>query len=179
MDEKVWDILLLNIRTLEEAYRLDDELRIIQQESFVVGKKTGNGKKALITLAEKVKSLISHTAYEKIKELEAKDFISQANPDELRNFFEFAHKKIMTTPHLQLQVAIEVNAQVLGSLYAWVRREVASRVFLDIVVKPQILAGCIIVYQGVFKDFSLRSVLRQRATEIFRPIMNDLGNRAT
>lgn len=181
-DEQVWDILFENVRTLEEAYRLDDELRVVQQQSFIVlagdDKKSTRKTRSPKSLAEKSKALVSHSTYQKISELEAKQYISFSDQDTLRNFFEFAHRKIMETPRLQLQLAYEVNAQVLGTLYAWVKRELKSRVFLDIVVKPQILAGCIIVYQGVFRDYSLRTVLKTRAREIFKPIMEDISHRS-
>lgn len=178
MDEKVWEILFFNVRTLEEAYRLDDELRVIQQESFTVIPNKQKESQGIDSLAEKSKNLISHITYQKMKEIEAKGYISFADPDALRNFFELAHRKIMQTPRLQLQVAQEVNAQILGTLYGWVRRELKGRVFLDFVVKPQILAGCIIVYQGVFRDYTLRSVLKHRAQEIFKPIMQEIDKRS-
>ncbi len=177
VNPEAFDILFEEVRTLAEAYQLDDELRNIEQQSFGGLPSKPSGKSSSVSLAEKVESTISSRTYHVLKELEAKGFINVNNPEQLSYFFQLAHKYIQQMPRLQLQIAVDLNEQMLTKVYAWVSRTVKNRVFLDIVVKPQILAGCAMVYRGVYRDFTLRTMLEEQSKAIFKPIIDDITKR--
>lgn len=174
MDKETLDYIFNNIRTLDEAYVLDDEFRIVQQASFDM-KPDATGKVPL--LSERVKNRVNARTYSMVKMLEEKKAINPNNMEETQVFFERVHQEIMKMPRLQVQVAIELQDNTLNFIYGWLKKEINTRFFLDIVTKPQILAGCIIVYNGVFRDFSMHALLHDNKKEIFGPIMQKFNER--
>lgn len=200
IDDQTAQVLLKEVRTLDEAYALDNELRIVYQQSFSIVPEPAKAKASQKSttqsnqldnnttnqktdgnrntpLANKIKDHVSVTTYGKIHELETKGIISLNKPDELRAFFESVHNLINRTPRLQLQIAVDLNMRLVTDTYEWVEKHFNQKVFLEVVVKPQLLAGCIIIYKGVYKDFSLRTVLMKRKEDIFSPIMQKLDQK--
>lgn len=169
-DNEIWRKVFANVRTLDEAYRLDDELSTIERENFRMV--TREAEETGISLPERVKPKISSRLYQILLDLQEKRLLNFDDQDQVRLFFQNAHRVISQVPRLQIQVSIEVNEQILNTIYGWVRKEVEQTIFLDIVYKPQILAGCVIVYKGVFRDYSLRGRLEKHGREIFKPIMD-------
>lgn len=172
MDKKITDILFNGITTLTEAYTLDEELRITRDAYFYI-KADKEGK--VPTIAERIKDKVSRKTYEAFKTLEEKNLLATNDPDSLNKFFETAHNIILATPKLQLQVAIDLNDQLLATVKNWVERQMVDRIFIDVVTKPQILAGCVIVYQGAFRDYSLRKQLEENAASVFKPVLERLA----
>ena len=171
MDTTVWDILFNGVRTLEEAYLLDDELRVVEQMSYTSDLTEAGKDKGLLARS---KDAVSYKTYTKLQEIEEKKLVVFTNPEELRLFFDQVHKQIMNVPRLQLQLAIEVNEQLLSGFYNFIKGVIKTPIFLEIVVKPSILAGCVVVYKGVYKDYSIRTRLEEHAAEVYGPIMKDL-----
>lgn len=174
MDKETIDFIFNNIRTLNEAYLLDDEFRIVQQESFNL-KPDAAGQ--VPPLSERVKDKVNARTYAMVKMLEERGAINQQNLEETQVFFEVIHKEIMKMPRVQIQVAIELQDAALGMIYDYLKKEVNTRFFLDIVTKPQILAGCIVVYNGMFRDFSMHALLHDNKKDIFGPIMAKFSER--
>lgn len=171
MDDTTWRVLFQDVRTLEEAYELDDELRGIEQVSFQLVARDGSK----VSLLKQLEKIVSYKTANKLQLLADKQLIDFASPESLRQFFDLAHKQVMKVPRLQLQLAIEVNEQLLDSIYKWIKGAVNKPVFLELVVKPNVMAGCIIVYAGIYKDYSVRFQLEEQAEAIFKPIMAQVG----
>jgi F0F1-type ATP synthase delta subunit len=170
MDEKIWPLLFTDVRTLEEAYLLDDELKTVEQATYSIGDK-GNDPEALMAY---VKDKISYKTYTKLQALIERNMVNFRDVNQLHMFFDQAHKQIMNIPRLQIQIAIEANDSLITAIYSWVKREVHDVVFLELITKPALIGGCVIVYEGMYKDYSVKYKLESDPKKVFEPIMHTI-----
>lgn len=74
--------------------------------------------------------------------------------------------KINQIKPLTLYLAFEVNEQVSLAIGLRVRELFQPDVLLDIKLNPALLAGCALVWKGIYKDYSLKAMIEARKTEI-------------
>lgn len=64
-------------------------------------------------------------------------------------------KNLLSFPVLRLEIAFKPTDEFIKKLSDWVEKEAQQKVILDIVVNPKVVAGALIEYQGIFRDYSL------------------------
>lgn len=64
-------------------------------------------------------------------------------------------KNLLSLPVLRLEIAFKPTDEFIKKLSDWVEKEAQQKVILDIVVNPKVVAGALIEYQGIFRDYSL------------------------
>ncbi len=60
------------------------------------------------------------------------------------------------TPKLLMTLAFKPDAKFTNQLFLWVKTTVGPSYLLELAYDPDIIGGSVIVYNGLYKDFSLK-----------------------
>ncbi|KPJ73616.1 hypothetical protein AMJ48_00040 [Parcubacteria bacterium DG_74_1] len=74
-------------------------------------------------------------------------------------------KELRALPEIKLDIAFSPKDNFLNTISQWLQRELGQRTILDITVNPKVVAGAIIEYQGIWRDFSLAKKIDQLFSE--------------
>lgn len=77
--------------------------------------------------------------------------------DELKNI----RKKIFDVPVFSMQISFIPNKQFLSKIISTLQSNIFDPFFLDIVVNPGIIGGCVIEFKGMYSDKSLKRDLNK------------------
>jgi len=97
----------------------------------------------------------------------SESFYQKFNKDNVYNIFSSIEKLSANLPVLTMYLTFEPDSITLNQLGASTRQTFNSpSLLLDIKIDPNLIAGCALVWQGVYKDYSLRSKLEEKKAEI-------------
>lgn len=93
-------------------------------------------------------------------------FIQQFNKDNISPVFADMESKIKKLKILTMYLPFDTDEQTLIQIGEKTRRTFGSLIVLDIRFNPNLIAGCALSWNGVYKDYSLRSQIEARKNEI-------------
>lgn len=74
-------------------------------------------------------------------------------------FLKKLQQKLESFKILNLYLAFDPTQKFINQVYSWVKINMGLEIVLDIQKDSSVVAGAVIVFQGIYKDFSLRSGL--------------------
>lgn len=152
--------ILSHIRTKSEAWQLEDEADLLLEHLY-------KGKAGEFDLALK-KDLRAW-----VSELLARVF---ANPDIKKDeYLRGLKEAIANLRELKLTLAFEPTQNSVEKIHEWVVKNVGVGIILDITFNPTIFAGAIVIFEGEYRDLSLRNKFREQFGENRKRIFEILG----
>ncbi|KKS77246.1 MAG: hypothetical protein UV74_C0013G0016 [Candidatus Woesebacteria bacterium GW2011_GWB1_43_14] len=91
------------------------------------------------------------------REAVRKDF--EASKLEKDQFFSELEAILDGMPELVLEVSIQPGEGLIEKIYEWLLGNMENKVIVNFVIKPELIGGATISFQGKFGDYSLCSVL--------------------
>lgn len=140
MRSQILDVILTNTYTLPD---LKHRVRILKEvlENRIFG---GSDLKLAAPDSNWVETL-------------AKDFLSQFNKDNLYQLFDSMDETINNIPPLVIYLAFEPNEETKAQISQWLRSNLTKKFIFEIKLDPSLIGGAALVWQGVYKDYSLRT----------------------
>lgn len=102
-----------------------------------------------------IHNLIPYDQAAFIAKLAAQHTVNMDNKADVQKFLGELRDAITALPVVQISLAFSPKAKVIGLIHDWFYRTFRKMVILDIIVKPDLLAGSIISYNGKYYDYSL------------------------
>lgn len=87
----------------------------------------------------------------------SEEFLNQFTPSNIATEFRKSEKEIAALPVMTIYTPSLLDRNDLQSVGEKVREDFGKDVLLDLRVNPDLLAGCAIVWEGKYLDFSLQS----------------------
>lgn len=95
------------------------------------------------------------------------NFYQQFTKDNIYQLFLEGENQLQKIPALIIYLPFEVDDQAQSSLGEAVRKTFAKAdLVLDIKYDPALIAGCALVWKGVYKDYSLRAKIEEKKGEV-------------
>lgn len=91
--------------------------------------------------------------------------VNHNNIDQFINSLEQIADK--TTP-LIIYTARELPQKEVLDLGVWVRKNINPTLFVDVKLDPSLLAGCALVWNSIYRDYSLRKRIEDNKEEILK-----------
>lgn len=149
--------ILSRLRTKEEARYLEGELDLLLEKIYST--KEGEFEQAL---KMNVRSWVS----ELIRAALSKEGVDK------EEFLKGLKAELAKLKVVALTIAFDPTEASIDRFHHWVRRNLGEGIVLEINVKPVILGGAIVVFQGEYRDLSLRKrfgrLLDSDREEIFK-----------
>lgn len=95
-----------------------------------------------------------------------KSFLSQFEKSNLTQKLYRLENKSNQLPFLTMYLPFEANGETAKLIGSMVRQLFNPNLFLDIKYDPSLLAGCALVWKGIYKDYSLKERIEERKGEI-------------
>lgn len=100
-----------------------------------------------------------------------KDFFQKFTKENITKTFEEIDEALKKIQPLTIYIPFELPLESLNKLSAWLKNKFGRQLVLDIRLDPGLIAGCALVWNGVYKDYSLKSRLaenKEKILEIFK-----------
>lgn len=94
------------------------------------------------------------------------EFFQNFNKDNMYNIFAELEKGINELKTLTIYLTFEPDDASLASIGSFARKLFGNYLLLDTKFDPNLIAGAALVWKGIYKDYSLRSKIEQKKTEI-------------
>jgi F0F1-type ATP synthase delta subunit len=125
-----------------------------------------------VPFEEKLDKHLEYGIKNNILMLVQKSKIPTDNVNAMQNFFEDLKNRIKTLPVIHLQVAIEPNTTMVKHIAEWLYFNLKKNILIDVQVRPNIVGGTIIGYDGKMDDYTLRRRIKEKYL-IHRAMQND------
>lgn len=149
------DKIIEKIKTVAQARQLGDALDGLvadlyenQQERF----------------EEKVNRLLSLSQAEAVLQLVSSSVGGPLSEDEIKQILGSLKAATLKLPIVKLTLAFEPTEAMLEEIGSWFWENTGKHILLDVAVDGSIVGGAIIEYNGVYKDFSVKT----RLEKVFR-----------
>jgi hypothetical protein len=102
-------------------------------------------------------------------------FFKQFNQNNFSPTFTEIEAKINHLSPLIIYFAFDVTPTELENVGAWLRRNYGPQFIFDHKYDPTLIAGCALVWKGVYRDYSLKTKIEQNQQEIIGVIRNSIN----
>lgn len=104
------------------------------------------------------------------------EFLNLFNQKNLTEIFTSLETTAQSQKPALIYTAIELPDDEIDKLGVYLRQSYEERFLFDLKIDPSLIAGCSIVYNGLFKDYSLRKKLETNKEAILKEIQGFLNN---
>ena len=163
-DVLIYFDLITSLKTTKEVDDLSLEIDILMSTLF---------KSEKISL-DKAISAISFSAGKKIMEIFEKFNLDINDRQEASDFFETLKDLIKKFKVIKLVLAFDPTGETIENIHEYVSENIGIGYVLDIEVLEAVCGGAVVIFNGKYKDFSLRRTLEEtfgnKSEEILRLI---------
>jgi len=142
--------LITSLKTVDEVNDLSSELDSLASILFKSEKMTFE--KALLSIRE--------ATAKKIMEIFSKNKID-SNKEAVRDFLETLKNLIQKFKIIKLILAFDPTYQTIEKIHEFVSENIGIGYILDIEIDETVLGGSVVIFNGIYKDFTLRKSLEE------------------
>lgn len=113
----------------------------------------------------KAESLFSGEDLEWLKSL-GPEFEQSFNSKNFDEILEDISQQAKNLTVLVIYFAIDLPVEKIDEIGALIRQDFNKNIIIDVKIDPTLLAGCALVYKGVYKDYSVRQQIEQNRANI-------------
>lgn len=135
--------------TREQADSLSEEIRNLLNHLFDTN----------IPFNQKLTSYLSPDTHDRLVRACDKTAIDYHNEAVFEKYLANLREMLKTIPTITVYVAFTPTQRVYEHLSQWLLSTYHKKYLFDVQIKPEILGGAVFVYNGIYKDFSLKSRL--------------------
>ncbi|OGD96078.1 hypothetical protein A3F02_03205 [Candidatus Curtissbacteria bacterium RIFCSPHIGHO2_12_FULL_38_9b] len=137
-------LFLNQFTTVEELAGLIDQINGILKFTY---------KNTHLPFSRRIRSKVTKDLLDLIIKIEKGNKLPQS-AKELSDYFNSLCDFLGKIPKIELILAFEPSAEFLGKIKRWFWENFKKRVVFEIIIKPEIIGGAIIEYNGIYRDFS-------------------------
>lgn len=143
----IYSDILKSLRTVEEAEEFSSQIDILLKNLF---------KTQAQPLEESLKKLIDLKTSGIIKQAIKDKDINPSDHAAIENLLSDIKKEIQKLKVLKLCLAFDPTAEIIEDIFDWVLKNIGNGIILDIEKDESIIGGAIIVFEGRYKDLTIR-----------------------
>ena len=144
-DELSWNLVRF-LKTKDETECFSNELTLLLKALYITGKDD---------FAHTEKSKIRSSTFSFLEDLFVKQNIDKKNLDTTFAFINQIQQYIQNCSILELKIAFEPSLATKDLIISWLDKNLPEPLLVDIKTEEQIIAGCILTFKGIYKDYSL------------------------
>lgn len=120
---------------------------------------------SLFTVKETPQVLIAkHVSLDKkgkLIEMMQQEGVALSNSESIQDFFKTLIDALAQIPSITVTLATDPKEETILYISQWIQTVVKKDVLLDIAVDRSLIGGASFVYNGIYKDYSLKKALTQ------------------
>lgn len=103
-------------------------------------------------------------------------FLEQINAQNMETVFQEALSEIKKIEVLTIFTAIELPEEEVSAVAVYLRQTYGPNFLIDVSIDPNIIAGAVLTWKGVQKDYSLRQKINQNRKQILGLLAQYVGS---
>lgn len=143
--------IITSLRTKEDLNQLSSEIDTLLASIFESANQS----------FDKALRAISIENAKKINDTISKNGIQTTDKELIKNFLEGLKKLLGKFKTIRLIISFEPSYSAIENIHNWVISNLGEGFLLDIETNKSLLGGAIIVFDGNYKDFSLKKTLEE------------------
>ena len=97
-----------------------------------------------------------------------RSFLGQFNKDNIVKTFETTEAALNTIKPLIIYIAFAPTDELNYQIGLFLRKNFLNHKIFEIRTDPNLVAGCALSYKGVYKDYSLRTIIESKREQILK-----------
>lgn len=150
-DVLIYFDLITSLKTTQEVDDLSSEIDTIESALFTSSK---------VSL-EKALTLINEDLAKKITKIFLKNNLDMTDKAIVRDFLETLRNLIKKFKVIKLILAFDPTRKTIENIHGFVSESIGIGYILDIEIDESKLAGAAVMFNGKYKDFTLRKTLEE------------------
>src|SRR3989344_9517789 len=118
-----------------------------------------------IDLDKKMGELFSFELKEKIKAYSWAEQVNLNDPESFGKFLSNLRSHIKNMPVVTIKIAFEPDEEIVKETSSWFMENFGKNVLIDLIFDKSLIAGAIVTFNEISKDFSLKKKLEERYKE--------------
>lgn len=110
---------------------------------------------------EKALTSISSNSAKRITEIFLKNNLDMTDKEQARDFLDTLKNLIKKFKVIKLILAFDPTRATIENIHEFVSKNIGIGYILDIEVSESVLAGAVVIFNGEYKDFTLRKSLEE------------------
>ncbi len=102
----------------------------------------------------------------------SKDFFDQFNKDNFSQIFERLEKEIDKITPLVIYLSFDIDEQIKTRISSWLRQNLTQKIIFETRFDPNLIGGVALTFNGIYKDYSLRSKINEQKELILQEFKN-------
>lgn len=143
----IYSDILKSLKTVEEAEEFSSQIDILLKNLF---------KTQAQPLEESLKKLIDLKTSGIIKQAIKDKDIDPSDHAAIENLLNDIKEEIQKLKVLKLCLAFNPTTEIIEDIFDWVLKNIGNGIILDIEKDESIIGGAIIVFEGRYKDLTIR-----------------------
>lgn len=148
--------VIQSLQTKEEADNFCDELSLLSASLYKVGK---DDFQKTATTKIRQKSLVLMQRYIADKHIRLDD------REKIHELITTLQQAITSCSVFQVTLSFEPTQETIDILFSWIMTNIKNPTLLSVVVRPALIAGCILSYDGKYKDYTLTEAFTKTLME--------------
>lgn len=95
-----------------------------------------------------------------------KEFLNQFNKDNIYPIFDQIEAEVKKLSSLVIYLPLEIPDQEIINLGTKLRSDFGEKFIFEIRLDPTLIAGCALVWKGMYKDYSLKAKIAENRAQI-------------
>ncbi len=163
-DVLIYFDLITSLKTTREVDDLSSEIDMLMSELF---------KSEKVSLEKALTSISSNSA-NRITEIFEKFNLDMTDKGKVRDFLDTLADLIKKFKVIKLILAFDPTRKTIENIHGFVSENIGIGYILDIEISESVLGGAVVMFNGKYKDFTLRKSLeesfRDKREEIVRTL---------
>ncbi|MBI2049300.1 hypothetical protein HYT32_00055 [Candidatus Roizmanbacteria bacterium] len=110
---------------------------------------------------------------EKIKDAFRKSGLDSQDKEQIRNFLTTLKHLLGRFRIIKITLAFDPSNQTIENIHSWISSRLGQGYILDIQTSPEVLGGAIIVFNGEYRDFTIKknieAIFTSRKEQVLNP----------
>lgn len=115
-----------------------------------------------LDIETKMNEILTAELTQKVRSYCMNHTINIKDPSVFHRFLMDLKEEVKMTPVVTMHLAFHPEDQQVKRMSDWLISQIHKKIFLEIVVKKDLVGGAIIIWNGIYKNYSLEQQLEER-----------------
>lgn len=146
-DSLIYSDILKSLKTVKETEEFSSKIDVLLNSLFKTQAKP---------LEELLKKLLDLKTGEIVKQAMSVKNINPSDHAAIEALLNDIKKEIQKLRVLKLYLAFDPTTEIIDNIFEWVLKNIGNGIILDIEKDESIIGGAIVVFEGRYKDLTIR-----------------------
>lgn len=100
------------------------------------------------------------------------EVLNEFTKDNSSKLLDSSKQELESIKLLIVYLAFDPEADSIDQIGKWVKSNVSKDMLIEVKISPELIAGCTLSYNGILKDYSIKSRIDQNRAEVLKNLQS-------